>query len=196
MLTSALHRPAIALLLLCPAATTFAGYYFESTTTTEGAGPRGGSKVATVHAWIDGANAKIEFQDNDTTGVFGEGTYILVAADSATTYLVNPKEQTVAEINLDDMFGMLNTVLDASAGMLQLNFSDFSSEKLEEGPGETILGHATRHYRYRTGYTMSVKVLGMGRETKISNDNEFWCTDDIDEAVGLIQQCHLRRLAL
>ena len=176
MSTTALHRPAIALLLLCPAAASFAGYYFESTTTTEGAG----SNVARVHAWIDGANAKIEFQDNDATGMFGEGTYILTTAGSMTTYLVNPKEKTVAEINLDQIFGMLNTVLDASGGMLQLNFSDFSSEKLEEGPGETILGYPTTRYKYRTGYTMTMKVLGMGRANKISNENEFWCTDDID----------------
>jgi hypothetical protein len=61
-----------------------------------------------------------------------------------------------------------------------LSFSDFSSEKLDEGPGESILGYQTTRYKYRTGYTMSVKVLGMGRATTISNENEFWCTNDID----------------
>jgi hypothetical protein len=169
----------MALLLLCPAATGFAGYYFESTATTEGAGPRG-SNVTRVHAWVDGANAKIEFQSGDATGMFGAGTYILAAADSNTTYFVDPKEQTVAEINLDQVFGMVNTMLDASAGMVQLSFSDFSSEKLDEGPGEPILGYRTTRYKYRTAYTMSVKVLGMGRANTLSTENEFWCTNDID----------------
>jgi hypothetical protein len=178
MLTAARRPASIALLLLCPAATSFAGYYFESQATVEGAR----TTVTHVRAWVDGPKAKIEFLDADATGTFGEGTYIIALADSNTTYFVNPKEETVAEIDIDQLFGMLNAVLDASAGMVQLSFRDFTNEKLEEGPGETILGYETMRYKFRTGYTMTFKVLGIGRDNQISNENEFWCTDDLDDA--------------
>lgn len=169
-----------AMILMLSAAPSFAGYYFESTTTTQGEGVGRGAKEASVHAWVDGGNAKVEFQDRDASGLFRAGSYLLSLEGSSTMYVVNPEEQTIAEINLDQMFAMASSIMQATGGLMQMSFSDFSSDKLDEGPGDPILGHATMRYKYRTAYTMSMRVLGIGRETRTETENEFWCTDEVD----------------
>ena len=171
-----------ALLSICPVTGSFAGYYFEAATMTEASGLGRNQNVAVVHAWVDGGNARVEFQSGDATGMFKEGTYLLSLEGSDIMYLVNPDEKTIAEINLDQMFAMAGSIMEAAGGLVQMEFTDFANEKLEEGPGEPILGYETTHYKFHTGYTMRVGVFGMNRESRSETDTEFWCTDEIDMA--------------
>lgn len=171
-----------ALLSICPVTASLAGYYFEATTTTEASGLGRNQNVAVVHAWVNGGNARVEFQSGDATGMFREGTYLLSLEDSDIMYLVNPAEETIAEINLNEMFAIAGSIMEATGGLVQMQFSDFANEKLEEAPGEPILGYETMRYKFHTGYTMSVSVFGINRESRTTTDTEFWCTDEIDMA--------------
>ena len=53
-----------------------AGYYYEAVTTNGGPGS-GGSEVSTVHAWVDGDSANVEFQQSAQAGMFQAGSYIV-----------------------------------------------------------------------------------------------------------------------
>lgn len=173
-MTTPLARLAPLALLLAPVAS-FAGYYFESTSTTSGPA----DQVVSVHGWVDGPNAKIEFQDN--LGMFRAGSYVVTNAETGASFIVNPADMTIMEMDIDDMLATLGTMLNVAGGLVQFTFSDYTSEKLEEGPGERLLGYRTTHYKFRTGYTMTFKVLGMGRSNRITSENELWCTEALDD---------------
>src|SRR5690606_2678508 len=40
----------------------------------------------------------------------------------------------------------------------------------------------TTHYRYRTGYTMNMAILGMRRSSRVDTEQEFWCTRALEDA--------------
>lgn len=154
-----------------------AATYFESETMTRGGGA---NQTMSVRAWVDGPQAKIEFQETDQSGLFGAGSYMLTQDGGSTIYLVDPAEQTYSEINLDELLGMAGSVMQATGGVVQMEFSDFSNDKLAEEPGGEVLGFPTTRYEYQSGYTMSVGVLGFKREMRNDMRQEFWCTDELD----------------
>jgi hypothetical protein len=159
--------------LSAPQISLAAAYYFESKSTT-------GNQVMNVHAWIDGPKAKIEFIDGGQMGFFGEGSYMVTSDAGQILYIVNPKEMTYSEMNLDQMLNMAGSVMEAVSGVVKMDFSDFTNEKLAEEPGGDILGYATTRYHYKTGYTMNMTVMGFKRSNRTDNEQEFWCTDEFD----------------
>ena len=158
-----------------------AATYFESQTTAE-TPDVGRMQVTSVRAWVDGEQARIEFREGDQTGIFPAGSYMLTGDAGGTVYLVNPTEMTYAEVDLEQMLGFAGSVMQAAGGLVQMQVSDVSNEKIAEEPGGEILGFETTHYAFRTSYTMSVGVLGFSREVTNDMRQEFWCTDELDAA--------------
>ena len=157
-----------------------AAYYFESRTTTEGAGMGRGGEVIGVHAWVDGERARIEFIEGARSGIFSEGSYLLTVDGGELVYLVDPDEMTYAELNLDDLFAMVGSIMDATGGAVEMEFTDVTSEQVSEGPGGEILGYPTTRYEFHTGYTMTIRMLGFGRSQRSDSAVEVWCTEAID----------------
>lgn len=175
-------RPVCALLLLgavfvVPA---HAAHYFESSSTTETDGP-GGPIAAQVRGWIDGERARIEFVSGQAVP-FAQGGYMLSNDGGKTLYLVNPAERTYSEFDIEQMLGMAGSMMQVMGGAVRLEFSDVVNEKLGEAPGGSILGHATTHYRYRNGYTLSMGVMGFKRSNRIDTEQELWCTNAFDDS--------------
>jgi hypothetical protein len=177
------NRPLCALVLLGAAAAMPAAqgaHYFESSSNTE---IEGGAPIAAqVRGWIDGERARIEFVSGQAMPFAGSGGYMLTNDGGQTLYLVNPAERTYSEFDIEQMLGMAGTMMQAMGGMVRMEFSDVVNEKLGEEPGGTILGRSTTHYRYRTGYTMSMAILGMKRGSRVDTEQEFWCTSALDDA--------------
>ncbi|HEX7079700.1 MAG TPA: hypothetical protein VF329_01635 [Gammaproteobacteria bacterium] len=157
-----------------------AAYYYEAVTTVEGDGV--GSQSSSVRGWVDGANARIEFVTGDPTGLFSAGSYLLSNDGGETLYVVDPGARTVAEVDLAQIFRSVGALTEATGGALKIEFSDFTTEQLGREAGAPIVGHATTRYRFKTGYTMSVGVLGFSRESRADTDLEISCTEEIDDA--------------
>ena len=170
----------LTLLGITAAATTQAGHYYEAITSNEAAGMPGGSQASTVHAWVDGDSAKIEFQNAAQGGLFQEGSYLVTTDAGGTLYLVDPEKMTITTLDFEQIMGMAGSMMDAMGGVVKMEFVDFTTEKISEEPGEAILGHATTRHHYQTGYTMSISVMGFKRESRIETDNQAWCSDDFD----------------
>lgn len=162
-----------------PAGSQAASYYYEAVTRSED--PRGRSAhTSTVRGWIDGTNARIEYQDADQSGLFAAGSYLLTTDGGATLYLVNPSSETISEMDLDAMFGMVGNVMNAVGGLMNMEFTDFVNERVTERADEPILGYPTTYYQYNTGYTMNMSVLGIRRETRSQTEQHFWCASGLD----------------
>jgi hypothetical protein len=175
-------RPSCTLVLLgalaaLPAAQ--GAHYFESSSNTEvdGAAPM----AAQVRGWIDGERARIDFVSGQAMP-FANSGYMLSNDGGQTLYLVNPEERTYSEFDIEQMLGMAGTMMQAVGGVMRMEFTDTVNEKLGEEPGGTILGHPTTHYRYRTGYTMTMGVMGFKRSNRIDSEQDLWCAAGLQDA--------------
>ena len=161
-----------------------AGIHYTARTYQDGANSNKQMKM-TVEAWIDGENAKILF--NESGNPFMEkGTYLVTNDGGRTLYLVNPEDRTYSEWDLDAIFQLAGNMMQAMGPMMNFRFENPKVETLLEEDGGQIHGFPTTHYRFRTTYTMHMKIMGMKRTQEHESVQDIWSTDEIDhEAFGV-----------
>ena len=171
-------------LFLAAAAPGFAGIHYKATTTVQDASSKS-SKIL-VEGWVSGDNAKVAFLESGGNPVAQEGTYMVTKDGGRTLYLVNPEEKTYAKWDVQGMLGALGSIMNSMGPLLKMQFSDPKVEKLAEDDGGVIQGLPTRHYKYRTSYTMTVRVLGMGNTSDVVNEQDVWTTSKLaDPGLGV-----------
>ena len=169
---------------LCAAAPSFAGIHYKATTHTEGAQAQGNSNIQ-VEGWVANDKAHIDFKDN-AGPMAKQGSYLLTKDGGHTVYLVDPQEKTYASWDLKAMLGLVGGIMNGMGPLLKVEFSDPKIEKLLDEDGGTLVGLPTHHYRYRTSYTMKIRVLGMANDASVVTDQDIWATDKLqDIALGV-----------
>jgi hypothetical protein len=169
-----------AALFVAAAVPAMAGIHYQATTKTDA---QSRSSDVQVEGWVTGDKAKVEFKEaTNGNPVTQKGTYILTKDAGKTLYLVNPEEKTYAVWDLRGMLGAVGTVMNGVGPLLKIQFSEPKVEKLAEDDGGTLLGVPTRHYKYRTSYTMTMKVLGMGNSSDVVTEQDFWTTTKLGDA--------------
>jgi hypothetical protein len=169
-----------AVLFVAAAVPAMAGIHYQATTKTDA---QSRSSEVRVEGWAAGDKAKVEFKEStDGNPVTQKGTYIVSKDGGKTLYLVNPEEKTYAVWDLRGMLGAAGAVMNGVGPLLKVQFSEPKVEKLAEDDGGTLLGMPTRHYKYRTSYTMTMKVLGMGNASDVVTEQEFWTTTKLGDA--------------
>lgn len=167
--------------LLLTASLANAGHYYESTTSMGDQGKRGRNSQI-VKAWVDGDSARVEFASGDKKGLFADGNYLVTTDGGETVYLINPKDETYGAFSMDEMMAALGSamnMLENMGGMVKMEFTDVSSEKLSEGPGPSIHGHPTTYSRFRSQYTIKIAMMGMKQSNKTEMLQEVWSTTDL-----------------
>lgn len=154
----------------------FAGIHYKSTTRTESQGARAQSSDIQAEGWVSGDKVKVAFLSSNGNPMAQAGTYILSKDGGKTIYLVNPQDKTYAEWSLQGMLGAVGAIMNGMGPLLKVQFADLKSTKLGEDDGGTVAGLPTKHYKYRTTYTMTVKVLGMGNTADVVSDQDVWAT--------------------
>ena len=161
-----------------------AGLHYEARTWQEGAQA---SKAANqrVEAWVDGDNAKIQFVESKNA-MTPEGSHVLTTDGGVTIYLVNPKEETYSEWDLEALMETMSQVMEGMGGMFDIEISDPVVELLLEEDGGSFAGFSTTHHRFRTSYSMKMKIMGMKRASEIVSVSDIWSTNEIkDKAMGV-----------
>lgn len=152
-------------LLLGHSTATFAGLTFTQITTVNG------DRSAVTKVSSDGGNAKMELVESPGENPFmPAGSYLLLTGGDM--YLVNPTART---------FALFDTAMlqQGMAGMTgQMQFKDVSIEKLLDEAGDTIDGYATRHYQFKSSWTMV--MTGMPVSTQLNTVEDIWATTAID----------------
>jgi hypothetical protein len=149
-----------------------AGMTYMAVNKAEG-GPGAAMQNFTVQGWADKAKARVEFVEsgNPTTP---PGAYLLSKDGGATMYLVNPADKTYVTWDMPAMAGMLK--------LMNAKISEANVEKLADERGPKLLGHATRHYKFRTTYSAETQVLGMKNVSAVVLEDEIWAAPDLNEA--------------
>ena len=159
-----------------------AGHYYEAITTSD-TDQKKKQDVMKVRAWVEDSNAKVEFLTGEKKGFFAAGSYLVTTDGGETVYLVNPSEETYGSFDMEAMLATMGQVMDMmsqTGGMMKMEFTDVSSEMLSEEAGGSVLGQDTTHYRWKTGYTMRMKIMGFKQETRTDMIQDIWSTDSLD----------------
>ncbi|HEY3566624.1 MAG TPA: DUF4412 domain-containing protein [Thermoanaerobaculia bacterium] len=174
----------VAAALVLAAVPCSAGIHYKSTTKTWSEGDRANGRNSDIQAegWVAGEKAKVAFLESNGSPVAQQGTYILTKDGGKTLYLVNPQDKTYAQWDLQGMLGVVGAVMNGMGPLLKIQFSDPKTEKLAEDDGGLVAGVPTRHYKYRTSYTMTVKVLGMGNTANVVSEQDIWATTKATDA--------------
>ncbi len=140
-----------------------AGVTFTQTTTVDG------KRTAVSKVSAEGANAKVEFVEAQNNPFMPPGSYMLFT--DGEMLLVNPAARTYARFDTSMFEGVA-----AMAGQMQI--TDVKFEKTVDEPGESIQGYATRHYQFKSSWSMGMQ--GMPMKTEQSTVEDLWTTTAID----------------
>jgi hypothetical protein len=156
-----------------------AGIYYEARTDTQTEG-RKSADTYTVSAWVDGGNAKIQFEQSENP-MLEQGSYLLTTDGGETVYLVNGEEETYMVFDISSVLSTIGDLDEMSGGMVGLDFTDGRSEVLSSTAGEPLLGRATTRLEWAASYTMKMKIMGMSRENHIETVTEAWLSEELDD---------------
>lgn len=157
------HRVLAAAVLLGFSSASVAGVTFTQVTTVDG------KRTTVTKISSDAGKAKMEIVESPDNPFMPPGSYMLVT--DSDMLLVNPAARTFARFDSSMMEGMSEM-----AG--QFEFTDVQLEKVVDEPGEAIGGFPTRHYQFRSSWTMAMK--GMPVKTVQSSVEDLWMTTAIE----------------
>ncbi len=169
----------LSLVFTLAALPSFAGIHYKAITKTQDASNKANN--IEVEGWVAGEKVKVEFKEAGNNPMAKKGAYLISKDGGRTIYFVDPAEKTYAEWDLQAMLGMVGNVMQGMGPLLKIEISDPKVEKLLEEDGGTVSGQPTTHYRYRTGYNMKIKVMGMGQETAVVTDQDIWATEKLKD---------------
>jgi hypothetical protein len=142
------------------------------------------SQSGTIHGWASGQNGKVEFI-GDANPMMPSGSYLVTRDGAKTLYLVDPAQKTYSVIDTQAMLGASGGMMESMRSRLKMEMESPKIEKLLEENGGLIAGLPTRHYKYRTTYTMVVTVMGK-HSTVTTIEEDIWATTKaLDPAIGL-----------
>lgn len=150
----------------------WAGVSYTAMSSGDGQGGRK-TQPTLVHAQAEGGNARVEFTQTGDKEM--AGNYLLTKDGGQTMYMVNTKEKNYMKWDTDAMMNM------AGQMMQMMKFSDPKVEKLSEEAGEPVAGYPTRHYRFRTTYSMEMNMGFIKSANVVTNEEDVWATTQIKD---------------
>jgi len=171
----------ISLALLGTALSAMAGFHYEAKTTITDEADKRANQEMIVEGWVDGTKAKILFRDSENP-MTKPGSYLITENGGETLYLVDPEEKTYMEWDMDQLIQMAGAI----GGMVNIEFQNFESKKLEESDGDRIHGYDTRRIKTETSYDLNIRMMGMRRTSSVETEQTVWIAEKLkDVAFGV-----------
>ena len=170
-----------AILSLCFSSFAIAGVQF---TQVNHSGSEGGNTTNEIS--LDGARFKSVFTKSDNP-MMAAGFYMLATGPGAV-YMVNPAAGKYARFSAKDVQQMQQDVQqmdDGFGAQMKAEYKEFKASKDVDEAGPTIVGLATRHYRYTISYQEIRELPGapMKMIMNVKEVNEFWATKELSALV-------------
>ncbi len=172
----------IVMALVC-AGMVHAGVSYTAVTRAKDA--RGREKeVSRMRAVVDGLDARIDVAAH--SGPVPNGGYLVTRDGAVTVYMIDPGKKTYTQWDIDKLAGMAGAIMQGSGGLLNMSVTSHKNEKLLDEAGPEMLGVPTRHYKFRTSYTMEMAVMGFKQTSTIATEQEIWTGQGLaDDATAL-----------
>jgi hypothetical protein len=169
---------ALAVLVAVPA--TAAGYHYRTVTRSEGNTEQGPIEIRT-EAWVADGKTKVLFESSGNP-MMPAGSYLLIPDPTTRKmFMVNPEQKTYSEWDLDAMVQFAGSMMEALGPIASFEILNPKVETILEQDGGSKFGLSLTHYRFRTTYDMSVKVLGMKRKSTVTQITDGYYTKDLDD---------------
>jgi hypothetical protein len=134
----------------------------------------------TVKAWIRDDQCDLRFAQSGNA-FMGEGTRLVCRDGAKKLYLVNDKDKTYSEWDLDAV-----NVMESMGGMMKISVENAKVETLLQENGGLVAGYPTTHYRFHTVYDLTMKMMGMGQTQHVETIQDGWYTTKLDDvAMGV-----------
>jgi hypothetical protein len=139
--------------------------------------------------WVEGAKMRALFEES-TTALMPAGSYLLAPGGDAM-YLVNPASKTITRMDMVEMEAIGEKDQQAAGKPVETRtrteVMDVRLEQQLDEAGPTMLGYATRHYRYELTYTEQQPMTGTPgpASTSIREQHEFWATAALKDEPSL-----------
>jgi len=166
----------VGLIVLGTALSSFAGWEYSAVTRAEGS-QHSEMMNSQMTSWVDGDKAKIEFVKSGSP-LTPAGSFMITRDGGKIMYMVNPQRKTYSKWDVAGMAGLAGGAMQ----MMNMKMSTPKVEKLLDEKGEKIAGFATRHYRFRTSYTMDMSFMGIQRTTATVTEEDIWSCPELDDA--------------
>lgn len=138
----------------------------------------------TIHGWASGLNGKVEFIGT-ANPMMPSGSYLITKDGAQTLYFVNPARKTYSVLDTKAVLGATGGMMQSMRARLKMRIESPKIEKLLDEKGGIIAGLPTRHYKYRTTYTMIIEFMG-AHQTITTIEEDIWATDRVlDPAIRL-----------
>ena len=98
--------------------------------------------------------------------------------EGKTLYVISPSTRTYTRYDVQAMMAGMGGMVQGMRGMLKVSFESPKVEKLLEENGGLIAGLPTRHYRYRTSYTISMDMAGAHKISTVMEE-DIWATEEL-----------------
>ena len=166
----------VVFVVLCTALSSFAGWEYSAVTRAEGS-QHSEMMNSQMTSWVDGDKAKIEFVKSGSP-LTPAGSFMITKDGGKIMYMVNPQRKTYSKWDVAGMAGLAGGAMQ----MMNMKVSTPKVETLLDEKGEKIAGFATRHYRFRTSYTMEMNFMGIQRATSTVTEEDIWSCPDLKDA--------------
>lgn len=170
-----MHRFALFLSVILTSLSVNAGMSYNFSSVTEGSGP---ASRMEGQAWIEGAGMRIDFKSGDGM-LFKDGSVALSRDGGKTIFILDTKEKTYSELELEQILGLLGNLAGSTGGLIKLNFQNPKVTVKPAGAGEVIEGYPTKKYSTDTSYDLVVSVMGFKNETHVESHTDSWVTEKL-----------------
>ncbi len=163
----------------------FAGISY--TATVQGDAPAGAKAAAqdgTINGWASGQNGKVEFIGN-ANPMMPSGSYLITRDGAQNLVLVDPTRKTYSKFSVQAMLDATGGMMQGMKSMMKMQFESPKIEKLLEESGGLVAGLPTRHYKYRTTYTVDIDYMGHHRTVTVLEEDIWATTKALDPAMGI-----------
>ncbi len=163
----------ISALIVVGATSCFGGVEFVAQTRSQEGGD------VTVHAYVSGSRAKVMFVESQAE-IYNVGDYMLSPDEGKTLYLISPATRTYTKYDVPAMMAGMGGMVQGMRGMMKVSFESPTVEKLLEEDGGLVAGLPTRHYRYRTSYTVTMHITGAKKVSTVVEE-DIWATQQLSD---------------
>jgi len=177
-----MKRVLLALLVMALAVSTcFAGITYTAVTKDEDGKKK---EAVTVRGWVSGQGGKVQFENNDNP-LMPAGSYIVTNDGGKKIYLVVPSKKQYGEFDVQRLVTTAGQMMNALGGLMKIQYEAPKVEKLLEEDGGIIAGLPTKHYKYRTTYTVVIKFMGTRRTTTTIEEDVWVAPKLVEAALGM-----------
>ncbi len=129
-------------------------------------------------AYTDGTRVQVYFRESSNPWM-KSGMYLFSPDGGTTLFLVDPKEETYSEWDLEALLQFAGAMLRGMGPLLQFEIRDPDVKLVSEGPGPVTLGMPTKEHKLESSYTLSMRILGMKREQTVRESSTILTTKEL-----------------